>query len=483
MANRRALARGGARIAAGVIGVAVAAATIGAATLLPLPSVERTPLSVQVRPVPADQQRVCPGGLLELGADASASSISAFAAPQRVDGSVGGAVDGAVSRRGLKPVGVVAGAADAAPAVIDVAPSAAGAAPQIAGAQSQTAAREVLAGLAAASCTEANADSWLVGGATTLGQTSLVLLSNPSAVQATVDLSVYSESGILTAPGAQGIVVDPGTQRIVPLAGIAPNAQAPVVHVESAGGTVAASLQQSLVRGIKPSGVDVVGPTAQPARQQLISGMIVSDIAAAQSAGGSEGSSSAMPAVRVLAPGRTAAKVTVSVVPENGKQVGTTTSATVPAGTVQELPLDKLVDGAYTVSVNSDQPIVVAARTTDIRRTGEDFGWFAASPRLADSILVPVAPGPAAALHLANPGAHEVTVHVPSDSGAGPSTAVTVPAGGGTSVALGSPGRTVVLHGTAGLVASVGLVGVQGIASYPLAPAGPQAQQITVYPR
>jgi hypothetical protein len=479
MANKRALARGGARIIAGAVGLAVAAVTIGAATLLPLPSAHRTPPSVSVRPVPADQLRVCPGGLLELGADATASSISSFAAPELVDGSAGGAV----MQHALKPVGVAAGQAGAAPTVIDVAPTGGSSAPLIGGAQSQTAARESLAGYAAASCTEASADSWIVGGATTLGETSLLLLSNPTAVQASVDVTVYSESGMLSSPGAQGIVVDPGTQRVIPLAGLAPNAQAPVVHVESTGGTVAASLQQSLVSGIKPAGVDLIGATIQPTKHQVISGILVSHIAAAQSAGGSEGSSSALPAVRVLAPGRSAAKVTVTVIGENGKQLGTTTSATVAGGTVQELPLDKLVDGAYTVTVTSDQPVVAAARTTDVQPTGDDFAWFAASAPLGDSTVVPVAPGPGAVLHLANPGAQDVSLQLPSPTSASASPELVVPAGGGASVPVSAFDTTLTLKGTAGLVASVGFVGAPGIASYTLAPPGPQAQLITVYPR
>jgi len=187
-----------------------------------------------------------------------------------------------------------------------------------------------------------------------------------------------------------------------------------------------------------------------------------------------------LPAVRVLAPGRSAAKVTVSVVGENGQKTGTSTTATVQAGIVQELPLDKLVDGSYTVTVTSDQPIVAAARTTDIRSGNEDFGWFAAASALTADTIAAVAPGTGAALHLTNPGTHDVQLTVPTASG---DTQVTVPADGAVSVPIARPGVARTLNGTTGLIASVGYVGAPGIASYVLAPPGPRAQPITVYPR
>jgi hypothetical protein len=475
VANRRALARGSARILAGVIGIAVAGATIGAATVLPLPGFSVTPPSEHVTPVPTEQQRVCPGPLLALAADASASSLSTFGRPALVFGTD----DGRIDTHGLKAVDDSDSTASSSPTVLTVPATGGADAPLVAGAQSQTAEQEDLAGFAAAGCGEAVASSWLAAGATDLGQTSLVLLSNPTAVQASVDLTVYSESGMVTAPGGQGILVDPGTQRVVPLAGIAPGAQAPIVHVQATGGRVYASLQQSVVRGIQPGGVELSDATAAPATHQVIAGMTISG-AAAPADQGAETPLSTQPALRVVAPGSTEAKVTVGITGEKQGEVGSTTSATVAPGTVQEIPLDHLVEGAFTVTVDSDQPVVVAARTTTSAESGEDFAWFAASSALADKTQLAVAKGPGATLHLANDGKRDATVVVTGKDGK--VHKATVKAGSAAGMQLSASGDYL-LEGVEGLYGAVSYSGSGQLSSYPLNPPGALARPITVYPR
>lgn len=469
MTSKRALARVGARVAVGIVGIAVAVATIGAASILTLPTVTVRPPSHTVEPIPAAQQRVCPGPLLQLAADASASSASAIGAPTLALAPSGAAL----TTTSLKPVGI--NPPGPGPTVV-TAPAAASAtsAPPVAGAQIQTAAQDDVAGLAAAGCTEPSGDSWLAGGATTLGSTTLVLLSNPTPVQATVNLTVYAESGVIDGPGSQGIVVDPGTQRMVPLAGIAPNVQAPIVHVQATGGRIAAALQASVVQGLQPAGADLTGPTTAPAMRQVISGLIVAGAAA-----GAGGAPAQPPYVRVLIPGSAGGTVSVSATGENGAVAGTTARATVPGDTVQDLPLSLSSDGSYTVTVTSTKPVVAAARSSSAGASGVDFAWFAASPGLGRTASAAVASGPGSSLHLANPGTRTATVTVTSAGGA--TQSVTVPAGSGSAVPLSAGAFT--LAGTSGIVASIGYAAPGKLASYPLEPAGVLAQPVTVYPR
>ena len=58
MPSKRSIARGSVRVLAGVIGTGVAVLALGAAALLPLPSLHVAPQGRTVTPVPADQQRV-----------------------------------------------------------------------------------------------------------------------------------------------------------------------------------------------------------------------------------------------------------------------------------------------------------------------------------------------------------------------------------------------------------------------------------------
>ncbi|GAB3804614.1 hypothetical protein GCM10028798_25200 [Humibacter antri] len=488
--NTRAIARGSVRVLAGAIGVGVAVIALAGAALLPLPSWHVAPPAQTITPVPADQERVCPGGLLDLGDATDASSLSSIGSP-----SMATTATTPVQQRSLQTPSVHGGGG--APRVIGTQTHGAqteGSArrPLIAGAQSQKASASDVAGLAAAACGEATSDSWLVAGATTLGSTSLVLLSNPSKVQATVDLTVYTEGGRAEAPGARGLIVRAGSQLVVPLAGIVPNAQASVVHVQAGGGSVYASLQQSSVQGLAPQGVELVGPTAEPAQNLVIPGVTVANTA--RLSGGAEGGSNQLPAVRLLAPGTTVAHVTVTATSETTAGVGATSRITLQGGTVREVTFDHLIDGAYTVQITSDTPVVAAARTIDVaaapsagesataqaEAATQDFAWFVASEPLPQKALLAVPSGPAPTLHLANGGRTDASVTVTPKHGA--ATTVSVPAGKAVAVPLAAR-TSYTLDGVDGLRASVSLTADASSSSFALNPAGPLAQPITVYPK
>ncbi|MFF1878055.1 DUF5719 family protein [Leifsonia sp. NPDC058230] len=475
MADKRGIARVSIRVVAGVVGMAVATLAIAGATLLPIPSFQVAAPVSTVRPVPTDQQRVCPGALLSLASDAgAATTASAFGSAGSVYGT-----DGAdLQTRSLKPGSETSSRGQAPTALTVSTPQGATEPPLVAGAQSQQAAEDDIRGLAASSCGEAAADSWLVAGSNSLGQTSLILLSNPTSVQATVNLTIFSESGSVDAPGASGIVVPPGAQKVVPLAGLAPSATAPVVHVESLGGQVLASIQQSFEQGIDPRGVELTGATALPDRTQVISGMTIATLATLTASQSGEGYGADLPAVRLFVPGTQDAEVTVGAVGENGTAAGNSYSTTVKAGVVAEVPLDGLIDGSYTVTVRSSVPIVAAARTSVAAGTLRDFAWFVSSQPMVDEFLAAIPTGPSPVVHFANPGDADQTVTLTTANGK--ATTVSVPAEGSANAPVGRGMITVT--GADGLVASVSLASAGETASYPLAPPGPLAAPLDVYP-
>ncbi|WP_345763845.1 DUF5719 family protein [Diaminobutyricibacter sp. McL0608] len=479
MPSRRGIARESARAIAGIAGIGIAALAIAGATWLPLPSFTVRPPSSTVAPVPTAQERTCPGPLLTLASNASAATgAAAFAPPTMVYGTDSGAQ---IQTRTLTPVDDTQGESNGTPLALTVpAPAGAATPPLVGAAQSQQAALEDFAGIAAASCDEAQADSWLVAGATTLGQTSLVLLSNPSTVQATVDLTIYSEAGAVTAPGATGITVAPGTQRVVALAGLAPTAAAPVVHVVSSGGRVVASLEQSDIVGISPHGVELVGATAAPATHQVIPGMIIRSLAAIQSAQGGEGYGSDLPAVRLFVPGTEAATVRIGALGEKGTVMGNSYSATLKPGIATEIPLDHLSDGNYTVTIDSTKPLVAAARTSAVSGKAFDFGWFVATQQVEDSFLAAVPPGPGGFLHFANSGEDgpDATVKIVVK---GATKSLVVPSGGSAGIALATGIYSVT--GAKGLYVSASLSGKGLVSSFPFGPPGPLAMPIEVYPK
>jgi uncharacterized protein DUF5719 len=480
-ADRRALIRGGLR-ALGFVGAsALAVGLLAAAAAVTWPDYRAEPPSVVVQPAESRQQRVCPGPLLTLGADAAAATTVTSVGPADLVTAAEPA-DAVLEQVPLEAPGNAGGAADGTPIAIAAEPGGVDAG-MLAGAQSQAVASETLRGFAATACAEAVAESWLVAGATNLGRSGLILLANPSPVAATVDVRVFGEAGAVEAPSALGIIVPAGTQRVLSLAGLAPNLVSPVVHVTSTGGAIAASLEHSVVIGLAPAGIELTGVTAAPATSQVIPGVPVPQ------SGGVEATEDHAdgddhPAVRLFAPGGDAAEGSIGVVAESGVGGGTI-ETTLPPGQVLDVPLGTLDAGTYTIRIESDAPVVAAARTTVGGAQGQtdaaapsDLAWTVATAPLLDSAVVAVPPGPSPTLHLVNSGgsAAEVTV-----TGAGGERVVSVPAAGAASVAI--DGDRVVLAGTQGLHASVSFIGADELASMAVQPPGPLDSPLQVYPR
>ncbi|BDZ53716.1 DUF5719 family protein [Agromyces marinus] len=472
------------RIAA-VLGVAaVAAAALVAASVLPIPDLRAVPPSTVVEPEENVQVRVCPGPLLSLADDSTAATAARSIGSAAVEVAVEPA-DATVeqfpieapddARSGVGPVALVAGPGSAE-------------AGMLAGAQSQTARSETVSGFAAAACAEPAAESWLVAGATDVGRSGLVLLANPGEVASTVDVRVIGETGPVDAPAGLGVVVAPGTQRIVSLAGLAPNVFTPIVHVTSTGAPIAASLQHSVVLGLEPAGIELSTPTALPATRQVIPGFVVADRrGAAPDDDHVDGDDH--PALRLFAPDELEANASIEVRAADGDPV-TRFDVTAAAGQSTDLPLGELDPGTYTILIDADAPVVAAARSTVLADGGAgegagedpivaDLAWAAATPVLLERAAVAVPAGPDPTLELANPTEEEVAVALRID---GDERTVRVPAGGAASVALDA-GDRVVLDGVAGLHAALSFAGDDELAWLPVAPPGPLDAPMRVFPQ
>ncbi len=472
----------GARIATGTIGVAVALATVAAAGLLPLPTLSGKPLVTTVVPVPADQQRVCAGPILRLGSDTGegATLVSSIGTPRVVSA----ASDGKVAESSLSSTDSTTGVAPDK-LVLPAEAITPGSVPLLAGSQAQSVAQGDFTGLAAAECREASGDAWLVGGSTATGRTTLLTMSNPGSVIATVTVTIYTENGHVTAAGTDGIVVPPGGQRVLSLAGFAPGAVSPVVRVQSTGSQVVANLQQSVVRTLMPGGVDVIGATTSPSKLTVIPGLVLSTMDAIESQVNQPGYADLAPVLRFFVPGTHEAKAEISIVPESGEAKTVVTKLTLAPGKVTELPLGTFSEGPYTISVRSDVPLVAAARTSlydQAAATGNsDFAWFAAAPMVKKNAIVAVANGPSPMLHLANPGVADAVVSLAQKGGSAASgSSITVPAGGALAVPVQAQ-TTYEVGGFASLAVSVSYSGEGALAAFTVSPTGPAAQAIKVY--
>ena len=472
----------GARVAVGSVGVLVAAVAVAAAGLLPLPTLSAQPANVLVSPVPTAQELVCAGGLLRLGDETGQDATTAT--------SIGSpSVTSAASSGDVVTDTLDGPGGQAAPRSIRSAPneSAADDAVLLAGSQSQVAANGEFGGLAAAECAGVSTDSWLAGGATTVGRTTLLTISNPSEVVATVALAIYGEDGTIDAPGLTGIIVQPHAQRVIPLSGLAPETVSPVVHVTSQGGQVVANLQQSTVRGLEAGGVDLIGATARPSRELVIPGVVISNSESVGGRLGESGFADLITVLRVFVPGSDNTSVTVNLVPDDPEALDVTFTYDLAGGVVEDLPIEELVDGSYTATISAGSPIVAAVRVSTVALSAplggaqaSDFAWLGAATRVSSDTLVAVADGPSPVLHVNNPTAEPATITLEAQGG-GADLSLEVPARS-TAVTPVVAGTIYRLSGFSSIYASVTFVGEGQLAGYGVQPPALTSSDITVYP-
>ena len=116
-------------------------------------------------------------------------------------------------------------------------------------------------GLAIAPCTSPVSDSWLVGGAATVGRLSQVLLTNDDDRAAQVDLELFGPGGAVSSSATTGLVVKASSRLVVRLDALAPGTKNFVVHVIVRAGRVSAlGLDQTSV-GLVPQGLTYLSPT------------------------------------------------------------------------------------------------------------------------------------------------------------------------------------------------------------------------------
>jgi hypothetical protein len=458
------------RLLAGTVVSAAAVVAVVTAVTLPWPTVAREPAEITAQPAPAASVVACDGPILTVGRDVTQVEAVSVVAEQRVTSGVGeGAAppeEAVIALDGQEP--------ESGPRVF-TAPPEDRQRVDVAAAGSAIVSADDLAGFAASACRPPLLESWLVGGSGETGAADLVLLSNPGVVPATVQLTVFGATGAQTPPGGTDVVIAPGTQRVIPLAGLGLGEASPVVRVTAAGAPVHASLQASITRTLTPGGVDQVGAIPEPLADQTITGIAVTRTP------GAEGASDVATVLRMLAPS-TATTASITVTPV-GREEPALDPEDVPlvAGQPVEVDLGGLPVGSYTVRVEADEPFVAAVWQATGFDEGDDFAWYTPSPVVTVPSLFATPSGPPPALTLVNPDDEPVDVSVTSDDGSY-RLEVSVPANGSMTARL-SPRTVYVLDPGAGRIrAGLSLTGDGALAGMPVWPADAAAPDIVVYP-
>ena len=204
-------------------------------------------------------------------------------------------------------------------------------------------------GLASLACLGPATSWWFVGGGSVAGRDTSLVLVNPEATPAELEVQISGPEGLITTPRLRGIVVEPRSRVVVRLNREAPRVPYVTWHVQVRAGRIVAALSDKETDGFFPRGADWIPASAEPSTRVLGPGVIPGE-------GGRQ--------LLIHAPGDLDAQVQVRLVTEGGSYVPSALAeVAVPAGTVVQVDLDQAAEGqAVTVDLASDEPIVAGVR-------------------------------------------------------------------------------------------------------------------------
>ena len=294
-------------------------------------------------------------------------------------------------------------------------------------------------GLAAASCQQPSNDFVIVGGSTMAGREALLVLTNPSPIDATADIRIFTDLGEVTVSGLSGISVPAQSTTAVSLASFAPTVPALALEVQSQGAKLAGWIQARAVRGTSATGVDWISPNPQASETSVLPGFVIRGTRVINQTISAEENSDAGHALRIFAP--EGANVTVQIVSSEADVFGAVFTGIIEPGTVSDFPIAELKDGNYSVFISSDKPVysgLRVARGNPGASPRLDFSWVSPADELISDRVVSIPSEGDSILVLANTGTTASTVLV-QNLRSGASVRVSVPTLGTATVDLSGP--------------------------------------------
>lgn len=253
-----------------------------------------------------------------------------------------------------------------------------------------------LAGFSSAPCVAPSHDQWLVGASTAVENTAILTISNPTTSAATVTVRAYGSTDQEPNVGTlDRLVIGPGEQYSTLLGGIAPDDPALTLRVQSQGGAVSASIQQSTLRGLTPAGIDYVMSGARLANTAVIPFVWVQPTADSTSLGAGTDDKNSASQLMITVPGSADAKVTATATGADGKSHKIPVPSTLKAGRTAAVSLAELPAGSYSVRVISDRSVVSSARSVrgKVATAPHDAAFTPTAQRLSQRQLVTLPAG------------------------------------------------------------------------------------------
>lgn len=257
-------------------------------------------------------------------------------------------------------------------------------------------------GLAAQACSPPGTDHWFVGLGAGKSQFSTVLVTNPDAQAAEVELRVHGPRGPVTAPGSSGIPIPPHSTRAIPLEGMVSGDGPLAVQLRATAGRVSAVTLDRHRSATSPAGTDWVAPAGDPGTDLVVPGV--------------PGGAGARDLVLVN-PGERTSTVRVDALTASGPFTldGADAIDVPPASTVRVPLADALDSDEAGLRITAEQPVGAALVATSSRSGfAADTATAVPSGPVRSPVVLPVvgASGVAGRVVLTNPATDSTTATV-----------------------------------------------------------------------
>jgi hypothetical protein len=223
-------------------------------------------------------------------------------------------------------------------------------------------------GLAERACESPATSWWFLGGSSVLGHNTRIVLTNADDAPASLDIRVFGESGLLSAPGGRGVAVAARTRVELRLEELAPGASMTAIHVRANSGRVHAAVLKRVLDGAVPVGSEWL-PRILPQNRAIVpvpSGVNSLDLV-----------------LMAVADKPTRLDVTVRTKEGEFTPLGLE-SLQLSAGVVLRIPLDDALSSGGAVDISADVGIVATViGRVDARSGLGDVVAFGSAPALA----------------------------------------------------------------------------------------------------
>src|SRR5699024_7001332 len=205
-------------------------------------------------------------------------------------------------------------------------------------------------------CGEPVTEASCLGVSTAKGDSSVLVLRNPTERTATASVQLWTQDGPAAMEGRSQVVVAPGEEQRVLLESVTPGEDALGVGVSVLGAPLSMHVQSTERDGLTPGGAEILSPLPAADTELVMPGVDVAGAAPTLVLANPQGSS-------------TTASVEV-VGPDGPVAAAARDEVDVPAGTVVSIPVEGVADGTYAVRVRSEGPITAVTRS---ELTGADL--------------------------------------------------------------------------------------------------------------